>query len=160
MYRLRPYISQKISAFWLSRVSTLAKTVKTSPVYLPWFQRSKNFAKLTKNLTKIMEFSTYVKNSSIFLTFLTFDFICWKLTVHFWHFGKIFSKFCKNGLKKGQKSQKLYQDFWHFNRRLGLSTFQLLSKMYRTIQALNFAKGSIILRNYTGLWKPYKFAWP
>ena len=80
--RLRPCVCQKFLAFQLSRYFNLTgiPTVKTSPIYLPWFRMSKNFAKLTNNLTEITESAGKKRKYWKYTGILGICQKCWKYT--------------------------------------------------------------------------------
>ena len=62
--------------------------------------------------------------------------------------------------KNGQKSWKLYQNFRLLTENDGLSTFDRLSKMYRTIRSFIFTIGGTFSRNDSKTRNCYRNAWP
>ena len=117
---------------WKSKIFDCQKLSENKTLFF-WFPLSQNSYRNYQNFLKL---STFVKNSGICLTFLTFDCLCRKLTAYYWHFFhflsiKVFemAQIRPNQSKMTQKMVENHENYTGiFDRRL--LTSGLMLKMY------------------------------
>ena len=161
-----PCVCQKFSTFQLSQYFDIDQilTVENCPKILPTFDSQKFCKNKSKVLPKDQNIPENVKNSGTFLAFRQYlSKICSYFLTFLTNVSKKYSKYALKATKWpkfDQKCLKLYRNFRHFNRWLGLLAFWLVSKMYRNFWHLIFAKGSIISQKCTKVRKSCRNAWP
>ena len=133
-------------------------TVKNRPKILPTF----NSQQFCKNKSKILQKDQTIKengkNSGIFSTFLTFDSICWKLTVYFRHFWHMYQKNIRNmPWKKSQNGPNLIKNVKNYTIIFDISTHIFgLSKMYRNVPTFDFR---LSWYNFAKMYRSSKILW-